>query len=471
MFNELKGKRAPDDKTEIKRRAYILHRADDSLSFTLQDTTESPFLHQAVVIAQGHDEFGQFFIRNAGAKLAVQRVGRRLPEREAVNFFDGLGELRRVEQHAFDLLGVAFQAFVCAETRAGGTPKLTANGFFLGDNKLDAFSDKLMMIFLPRRRGRVRQTFSGFENFKLRLGDVVAVLSRNVQENILWQDEKVFKPEASLPEPEPGRSGIPVFFKIPADQPPCSAAGAEPILWRLEASAKMSGPDFAVTFDVPVFRVAGAALATAEPEDPTIALQMPAEEIRRDEHSKIRVTDGPDGRDFYFPAARNVKSALGLTVFFLLWSGIVWFLFDKRAPWLFRITFSLVDGALACGCFNVWFHSSRITINATRVRLTHRRLIFSRTREFDSREIERFATKMGMTSGNQVLQDIKLVRRAGRDGFAARKALYQQTGQPPPVKFRMNDSAGITVASSIASQPEAEWLVQEMTKALGRRNN
>jgi hypothetical protein len=52
MFNELKGKRAPDDKTEIKRRAYILHRADDSLSFTLQDTTESPFLHHVTTLAE-----------------------------------------------------------------------------------------------------------------------------------------------------------------------------------------------------------------------------------------------------------------------------------------------------------------------------------------------------------------------------------------------------------------------------------
>lgn len=52
MFNELKGKIAPDDKTEIKRRAYILHRADHSLSFTLQDTSESPFLHHVITLAE-----------------------------------------------------------------------------------------------------------------------------------------------------------------------------------------------------------------------------------------------------------------------------------------------------------------------------------------------------------------------------------------------------------------------------------
>ena len=97
---------------------------------------------QAVVISQSHDEFGQLFVRNAGAKLAVQGVSRGLPEREAVDFLDGLGELRRVKQHAFDLFGVAFQAFVGAESRARGTPKLTTDSFFFGDDKLDAFSDE-----------------------------------------------------------------------------------------------------------------------------------------------------------------------------------------------------------------------------------------------------------------------------------------------------------------------------------------
>src|SRR5664280_3641309 len=48
---------------------------------------------------------------------------------------------------------------------------------------------------------------------------------RSTHENVLWQDEKVFKSEAGLPEPEPGRSGIPVFFKIPANQPECFAHG------------------------------------------------------------------------------------------------------------------------------------------------------------------------------------------------------------------------------------------------------
>ena len=131
------------------------------------------------------------------------------------------------------------------------------------------------------------------------------------EETVLWQDEKIFKAEASLPDPEPGRSGIPVFFKLPADQSECFTGGDVSVFWRLEAKSKMRGPDFSVAFDVPVFKVAGAAIADEAGEpDPTAALQMPVEELRRDEHSKIQVNDGPNGREFYFPAARNPGTAL-----------------------------------------------------------------------------------------------------------------------------------------------------------------
>jgi hypothetical protein len=84
-----------------------------------------------------------------------------------------------------------------------------------------------------------------------------AVSGRNNPEKILWQDEKVFKTGADLPEAGSGPSHIPVCFKLPDNQPESSARNQEAIVWRLEAKAKMAGPDFRATFDVPVFKVAG----------------------------------------------------------------------------------------------------------------------------------------------------------------------------------------------------------------------
>ena len=133
---------------------------------------------------------------------------------------------------------------------------------------------------------------------------------------------------------------------------------------------------------------------------------------------------------------------VGLTAFFLAWSGIFYALLHSRAPILFPIVWGVTDALVGLGCFNLWFKSSRVTIDSIGVRAVNHWLLFSRARNFDAAEVERLETKVGMTSGSQVYQDLQLVTRAGQK---------------------------ITIACSIANKPKAEWLVQEMTKALGRR--
>lgn len=293
--------------------------------------------------------------------------------------------------------------------------------------------------------------------------------NRSTQESILWQDEKIFKSEAELPESEPGRSGIPIHFKIPANQPECFAHGSEAILWRLEAKAKMSGPDFSASFEVPVFKVAGTAVAEADEPDPTAALQMPIEDIRRDEHSKIQVTDGPGGSEFYFPAARNLGMAFMLTFILGIWSGFLWLMIARGAPILFPVVFGLFEILIFWGCLMTWIKSSRVTVNSFGVTLQTRWIIFSRTRRFEAGDISRFNVVVGVTSGNTAYQSIKLVTRASEDDFASRKARFQQTGERPPLKFSVGDPSGATLASGIASKPEADWLMREMTRALGRK--
>jgi hypothetical protein len=294
--------------------------------------------------------------------------------------------------------------------------------------------------------------------------------NQSVQENILWQDEKIFKPEANLPDPEPGRSGIPVFFKLPANQPECYSRGNESVFWRLEAKSKMRGPDFCAVFDVPVFQIAGAIAEAADEPDPTAALQEPIEEIRRDERSKIQVNDGPDGREFYFPAARNPGTAAFTTLFMLVCCGVAAVAFHFHAPILFPIFFGLVGILLIFGTFNLWFKSSRVTIDSTGVRVTKRWLLLSRSRSFAANDVVRFDVRPGMQSGTTVFQDIKLVTKASENSFAAAREKFQQTGQKPPLKFNISGPGGFTLASGITNRPEADWLAQEMTRALGRKS-
>ena len=127
----------------------------------------------------------------------------------------------------------------------------------------------------------------------------------------------------------------------------------------------MRGPDFSEAFDVPVFTVAGAGAEEASEPDPTAALQEPIEEIRRDEHSKIQITDGPDGREFYFPAARNPGTALFITLFMLVFNGAAVVTFRLHAPILFPIVFGLIGIFLVFGTFNLWLKSVRVTVDST----------------------------------------------------------------------------------------------------------
>ena len=295
--------------------------------------------------------------------------------------------------------------------------------------------------------------------------------NRSVQESILWQDEKVFKTEADLPEPEPGRSGIPIFFKLPADQPESSGGGDDAVLWRLEARAKMSGPDFRAQFEVPVFHVAGAAVAAEAVEsDSTVALQESVEEIRRDENSKIQVADGPRGREFYFPAARNLGMVIAMTVFWLIWSGVLWFMIVQKAPVLFPIVFGLVDVLVFFGLLNAWLKSSRITINSSSVTAVNRWLIFSRTRQFDAGDIAEIIAQQDMQSGSQIYWAIRLVTRASSENLAAARANFQPTGQLPSLKMQIREARkGTALANGIKSKLEADWLVREMNRALGHR--
>ena len=231
----------------------------------------------------------------------------------------------------------------------------------------------------------------------------------------------------------------------------------------------MSGPGFHAIFDVPVFKVAGAIAEAGDEPDPTAALQEPIEELRRDEHSKIQVNDGPNGREFYFPAARNLGTAFGLTLFFLAWTGFTLAAYYLFKSLFFEIVFTAVDVLIFFICFNLWLKSSRVTINPSRVTAVNRWLIFSRTRQFDASNVARFDTKSGMQSGSQVFQSLMLITMDSARRFSANEVKFKAASQRPPLEFGVASPSGVTLASGIASAAEANWLVQEMAKALGRK--
>ena len=262
--------------------------------------------------------------------------------------------------------------------------------------------------------------------------------SRHTSEQVLWEDEKHLG--ENLPRTGLDEYDVPVFFKIPAgSRETDSRLADDQIIWRLTASSQQPGIDFRADFEVPVFQITDEVLG--DMADPTAALQVPAAEVVRVEHSRIQVRDVSGGREFYFPAARNLLNVIYFNAFALVWTGFTYAAFRIFGSLFFEIVFGLINILLLLGCFDMWFRASRVTINATSVRVTKHWLFLGPTRTFAAGDIASFDFKAGMTSGQTVFYNLQLIQRDGKN---------------------------ITVACRIPSRLEADLLAKEMNQALGR---
>lgn len=279
------------------------------------------------------------------------------------------------------------------------------------------------------------------ESVKLRLACVRREQSGDsTTEHLLWEDEKTLEADAIRTT-----GGIPVFFNIPADAQPASPTLSLPrVIWRLQASAKVPGVDYAAQFELPVFQVAGTGGSSAPVEDPTERWQKDAGQFRLDPKSRIRVQAAIRGEnEFIFPAARFPGVGIGLTVFFFLWSGFLWILIAMKAPLIFRIVWSLFDVLLFAWLVGIWFGSSRVVAGSSEL-VVHRHWLFIRRKKsLPASEIKEVTTAIGMTAGSKAYYDLKAITLDGKK---------------------------IKLASMIESKREAEWLAGQISAALNLMN-
>jgi hypothetical protein len=255
-------------------------------------------------------------------------------------------------------------------------------------------------------------------------------------EKILWQDEKWLR--ADLPQTDLNATAIPIFFKLPGNLPESTAALGDGIHWKLEASAKLRGPNFDAAFEVPVFKL-------PEPpqisDDPTLQFQMSLDEVRKQIRSKILVNDLPDRKEFIFPAARNPGFLAGATAIWLVWTGVIVLLIFNHAPPLLPLVATAADLLMTIFLANLWFHRSHVTIAAGQVKMEAAWFSFKRQRTIKSADVANFATEIGAQVGHSPYYDLKIRARDGRE---------------------------FTVAKHLGNKPEADWLVREMGNALAR---
>jgi hypothetical protein len=269
---------------------------------------------------------------------------------------------------------------------------------------------------------------------------------RVTTERILWQEEKWFRP--NLPQSEPGATRLPVFFPLPAGLPEATAGDRDGVQWRLEASAKVSGPDFHGSFEVPVFKPAaapaetpGTASVAATPPDPTRAWQLTLDEVRQEIHSRIQVTDQAEGRELLFPAGRNPGFAAGASVIWLIWTGAVAFMVLKHAPPLFPIVFAAVDVLMSLFLADLWLRRSRVRVTPAQLTIQTAWLAYRKEVVLAAADVASLKADIGANAGHAAYYDLKIRARDGREFIAA--------------KF-------------LNHKPEADWLIRQIAAALKR---
>ncbi len=265
---------------------------------------------------------------------------------------------------------------------------------------------------------------------------------RSAHERVLWQKEVLVEPSKL----HPGPSGllIPVEFSIPFDCTPTDRSNARnSIHWRLSATANLPGVDYSSSFEVPVFktadsssRIAADVAAETSHDDGMPPSQSLSRGITldRDSSGALAVT---------FGAARNIGAGLALTAFTAIFAGAAIVPWKLGLPFIFPLVFGFFDLVLMAALVHVWLFSSHVIVRTDEVHVWRGVLGIGRRHRIPKGEIARIRAGIGMHSGSQSSRpyyDIQIEQRSGRR---------------------------LTIASSIRSKREAEYIAFEVSRELG----
>jgi hypothetical protein len=269
---------------------------------------------------------------------------------------------------------------------------------------------------------------------------------------ILWQADQNVPAGAVAPGPL-GRA-IPVDFSIPADSVITSHDNPrDQILWLLHAQADVPGVDYTDDFEIPVFRGASSAetVSGSESSASSAANSFGFASMRTDDsgevaqpsHTKVIVGMGSGGTEFYFPPFRNPGRALILLLVTMVWTGVVYLIYQNHAPVFFLIAFGFCGLLLIAGTVHVTLGSARITVRSGE--------IFSRTGIFG----------LGRTRRIQVSEVASIVPVvSAQQGTSSGSTLHA-------IRMRLKDGSKITLADEIDSRQEARWVVAQIETVAG----
>ena len=260
--------------------------------------------------------------------------------------------------------------------------------------------------------------------------------NRQTGEKVLWEDEKWLRPDLAPADAKSTR--IPVFFRLPENQPNSVVAVGDGIHWKLEVYANLRGPDFQAAFDVPVFKLPEAPAAA---EDTTAPYQISLDELWQKTGSRVQVKELADGKEFIFPPGRNLSFASGATAVCLVWTVIAATLFLRHAPFLMLLVLTAIDVLMMGFVADLWFRRGHVVVNRQGLKVLRAWFAIKKSESFKSDRIQSIAADVGATAGHVAYYDLKLQTRDGNE---------------------------VILAKHLAGKPEAEWLAREMRAALQR---
>ncbi len=240
-------------------------------------------------------------------------------------------------------------------------------------------------------------------------------------ETILWQEEKRVRGELKR-DPRGMATFVPIGFQIPAD-----VQGSDPstsndyVLWRLTLSAAVPGVDYQSVFEVPVFRTSASDIAPTDEDRRAGAEQaLSLAEYRQPPDSRISVSRNRRGVELSFPAARNPGAASSLTVFTLLWVGIVAALIRFHVPLFFPVVFGAFGLLLVVGSLELWLAVSRVVVDKESISVARGYIYPGSEKTIASAQISSVIAKISMQTGSVPYYDVVLVTTAGKQIAAGR---------------------------------------------------
>lgn len=261
-------------------------------------------------------------------------------------------------------------------------------------------------------------------------------------------DVLLHREEGVLPVDTLRRTGaglaIPVEVGIPYTCPEATVPGQKPVIqWFLEVVVQRPRDRLEATFEVPVFRTPAS--------DPTYLASTTQDRTERvkasiydasPSHAGVRVEHTPSGASFYFGPARMTGTATGLSLFSLALCGATAALYLSGVNRIWVALAAFVSACCLWGAARCWLSTSSIRIEAG---------------------LLRFRTGiLGLGLPRQVpLVDVASVRAERVGGKGERTTVYQ-------LVLVLTSQKLIPVAQYLPDQTHADWLAQQMVRAVER---